>query len=139
MCRIDYAGDGIWLKEPAERTAAKDHQCGDCGRTISKGERYYYGVWLDEGVDLTTVKMCAHCVAAGFWLTKVCGGHLWPGVIEELREHWDEEWDLRSHGLGRLVLIGEHKWERHGTLVPVVDVSRWAREAVDRVPASARH
>lgn len=138
MCRIEDAdGDGIWLQPLIERTAKKEHRCEDCGRTIAKGERYTYGLWKDD--YLNTVKVCAHCVAAGRWLKVVCGGHLWPGVLEELKEHWDEEWELRSNGLAWLVSAGRSHWLRRGQLVPVELVSSWVDKALAKVPETARH
>lgn len=137
MCRVDYADDdGMWLRPLEERTARKEHRCDDCRRTIAAKERYTYGVYLHEG-DVLTVKCCAHCVAAGKWLRVVCGGHLWPGVMEELREHWDEEWDLRTLGLGRLVVTGERKWQRNGRLVSTDDIAGWVWDALTHTPAKA--
>lgn len=138
MCRIDYADDGQWLKPPGDRRAIKDHRCEDCGRVITKGETYTYCVYLAEG-DFGTTKMCAQCNAAGRWLRVVCGGHFYPGVIEELREHWDEECDLRSHGLGKLVLYGENRWKRGDGLVDLDLIDRWTTQALSRVPAQAMH
>jgi hypothetical protein len=138
MCRIDYAEDGQWLTPPHEVRARKEHRCEDCGRTIAKGEPYNVCSYLSEG-DFGTTKMCVHCHAAGRWLRVVCGGHFYPGVLEELWEHWDEEYDLRSHGLGRLVLWGRRDWRRgDGDLVDLAVVDRWVDAALARVPASAR-
>ncbi|MGD9798876.1 MAG: hypothetical protein AB7H43_14475 [Acidimicrobiia bacterium] len=149
MCRIDYADDegGFWREEPHEVTARKDHRCGDCGRTIAKGEPYTRGVWLMPGEGHMAVSMCSQCVHAGRWLRKVCGGHFWPGVIEELQEHWDEEFELRSPGLARLLVatgksnhtMGRKPWEWKGALVPVETVDRWVDAALAKVPAGAMH
>lgn len=141
MCRIDYDDcDGVWLAEPHDVKARQDHTCLDCGRTIAKGETYTYGSWATEGTVMVC-KMCAQCVAAGAWLRKVCGGHFWPGVIEELREHWDVSWwggkGYRSLGLGRLVIAGETRWKRNGELVPVERVKAWAADALRHVPETA--
>lgn len=139
MCRIDFADDGVWLTPPGERTARKEHCCDDCGRTIDPFERSHYGVWKDgEGSGgVFTVKMCAQCVTAGRWLRKVCSGHLWPGVLEELVEHWDEEWDLRSNGLRWLIVCGQARWQRRGRLVSPVLVAQWVDRALTKVPAGA--
>lgn len=140
MCRIDdYDGEGMWLRDLAQRTARKDHRCDDCGRTIAKGERYTYGVWLGEG-DLCPVKACAHCVTAGHWLTRICGGHLWPGVVEELEEHWNEErWSLGSIALGELVVLARRRWQRQGALIDLERLSAITERAINRVPMEARH
>lgn len=140
MCRIEYADeDGRWLAAPAPRKARKRHTCGDCGRFISPGETYTTGTYLcDDYLD--PIKMCEHCLAAGHWLNKVCGGHLWPGVVDELREHWHEEHDLRSVGLARLVISAKRHWlRRNGSLVPVEVVRSWAEAGVRRVPVEALH
>lgn len=151
MCAIDYAeGSGFWRDPLAEHVAAKDHRCSDCDRTIAKGETYTRGRWMETG-EFTghyDVKVCQHCVTAGRWLKVVCGGHLWPGVVQELHEHWDEEYQLRSAGLARLCVatcktngIGRPRaWRRNdGALIPVETVARWVDEALAKVPAEARH
>lgn len=133
MCRIDYADDeGRWMVAPTVRKAAKEHKCGDCGRLIVKGEHYTYAKWLD-GV-FHAIHMCQQCIAAGGWLKVVCKGHLYPGVVEELREHWDEEWKLRSLGLGRLVKYGERGWRslRSDELVSVALIERWVEDGVEK-------
>lgn len=147
MCRIEYADDydSMWLRGGSRR-ANKTHECQDCTRTIAKGEDYHFAVFINDG-DLEQYKMCAHCAAAAKWLDAVCGGWLWNGVIEELREHWDEEHDLRSVGLGRLVACGERRWRSRrargatqpGELFPLEDVRRWCEEAIARVPEEALH
>ena len=140
MCRVDYddGDEGFWRTKPHMVKARKEHRCGDCGRDIAKGEHYWSGVWLAYGSH-SPMKMCVQCHTAGRWLRVVCGGHFWPGVIEELEEHWDEEWELRSHGLGRLVKVGKSRWQRNGELIPVATVNRWVDSALSRVPESARH
>ncbi len=142
MCRIDYADDcdGRWIHDLGQRVARKDHACADCGRTIVKGERYTYGVWLAEGTDFCPVKMCAHCVAAGHWLTRVCGGHFWPGVVEELVEHWDEErHEVGSLALGQLVVLARARWQRQGRLVDLERLQAITERAINAVPMAARH
>ena len=42
--------------------AKRDHECSDCGRTISPGETYRRGVGFDDGTAWTW-KDCAHCEA----------------------------------------------------------------------------
>lgn len=137
MCRIEDAdSDGWWLIEPHDVKARKDHNCGDCGRTIAKGETYTYGSWADGGTVLA-MKMCAQCVVAGHWLMHVCGGHFWPGVVEELREHWEEDTVYRSVGLGRLIIGAKRHWRRNGQLIPIEQVSGWVDSALEHVPSLA--
>lgn len=110
--------------------AAKEHKCGDCGRKIDKGETYVYGCWVDRNY-ISQTKQCAHCDAASGWLNSICNGFIYDQVIEELREHWEEEYDLRSFALARLILLGESQWHRdHGGInlrVSVEYVSQLAR------------
>jgi hypothetical protein len=136
MCRIDYADecDGLWFLEPGPRRARKAHHCQDCGRTIEPGETYTYGKGLSEG-DFFVAKMCEQCVAAGRWLVKVCGGHFWPGVVEELVEHWEEEPDYRSLGLGRLIVGARRHWRIHGRLATVEEIDRWVTHGLTHCPA----
>lgn len=138
VCRIEYADDcyGFWREEPHQASARKEYRCSDCGRSIVKGERYTSGVWLDtDDHSHTALHMCLQCVEAGAWLRKVCGGHFWPGVLEELEEHWQEEFEYRSFGLGRLVLYGQRKWQRSdGCLVSVDAVRGWVDQALTRIP-----
>lgn len=137
MCRVDYCDDEYTFVGSADPVARKEHRCDDCGRTIEPGERYHRATWASYG-DLLTSKMCGHCKAASRWLTVVCSGFIWSQVIEELKEHWDEEFDLRSHGLGRLVAVGRRRWKRNGALVNVTDVERWVTSGLARVPAVSK-
>lgn len=135
MCRIDYDdSDGQWLREPHWRTARKPHNCEDCGRTIHPGETYRAGTWIQDG-DLSQLKMCEHCLVAGNWLNHVCGGHFYPGVMEELVEHWVEEPDYRSVTLGRLIVAGRKHWRRKGELIPTETLQAWVDDALTRAPA----
>ena len=142
MCRIDYAdSEGFWLRDPSPIRASKDHKCEDCGRPIEKGELYTYGVWKEyaEKSRIFPVKVCAHCDLAGRWLRVVCGGHLWPGITEELVEHWDEEWELRSLGLGRLVVSLRRHWKYgDGRQIALSDVEAWVTDALAHVPEEAK-
>jgi len=112
------------------RTARKSHTCEECGRTIAIGERYHWATGLHpDWPKWQTFHMCAHCYAAAQWLTVMCSGWCYGGVAEELREHWDEEWQLRSPGLGRLIIGIGNKWQ-HGKYRPGqrMDVPDWAAQ-----------
>ena len=124
------------------RTARKPHQCYDCRRTIAAGERYHYAVGLpdDRPRRWEVMKLCAHCDAASEWLTVMCNGWLYGGIGMELREHWDEEYLLRSPGLARLVLGAERRWQRtKWATAGLMDIPDWAGQcARDTLAATER-
>lgn len=141
MCRIDYDdSDGWWREEPHEVIARKGHRCDDCGRTIESRERYTRGCWLTPGEGFTTIAMCQQCVAAGRWLVKVCGGHFWPGVIDELREHLEDEREtFGCPALEQLVAVGRSGWRQGDDLVQIEEINRWVDEALAAAPPEAMH
>lgn len=159
MCRIE-SGDSDYTELVDERwpVAAWAHRCMDCGRRIERDEKYLRQVWgtfwdEEENADETPetdrdrmlTEMCAQCVAAGGWLNEVCGGHMWPGVGEELSEHWAESDLYRSFGLGRLIIIGRgdwrerQPWRRNGDLVSVATVRQWVADALAEVDRRKLH
>lgn len=126
MCRANEA-DPWRVYRWKMRTARKTHQCYDCGRDITPGERYHWatGLW-DDLPRWYVFKMCAHCDAASNWLMVMCNGYLYGGVGEELREHWNEEYLTRSPGLGRLVLGHERRWQRTKHATGLMEIPTWA-------------
>lgn len=130
MCRIEDCDPWEFFHNEV-RKAAKEHACVECGRTISKGETYTYSVGkMDD--RMSSYKQCEHCLAAAQWLQVACGGWLFEGVLEELREHWDEEPELRSPVLMNLIRGINRKWE--GGSAPVPDVEKVKAS----VPVAAR-
>jgi hypothetical protein len=122
MCRIDYC-DGLWKRRASiERVARREHECSECGRLIHSGETYEYfrGLWSDGQDEWVTVKTCLHCVIARGWLMSECGGWIYTEVLDELREHWEEDTIYRAPSLGRLIIGMRRKWQqRDGSLMPV--------------------
>lgn len=119
MCMIDGADDD-WVNLGSEmRRARKEHQCFECSRVIAKGEQYEVAKGKsDFGIE--TYKTCAHCVWARSWLLVECNGFLFGGVEDDLRDHWDENWELRSVDLGRRILGMRARWRRRdGALMAV--------------------
>lgn len=131
MCWVEDCDPWRVYRE-AIRTARKNHQCFECGRTIAKGERYRWATGLhpeNPRNSWDVFKLCAHCDAAAQWLVVMCNGYLFGGIGEELREHWIEEPLLRSIGLARLVHGIENKWMR-SKYAPgqMMDVPDWAAQ-----------
>lgn len=76
----------------SNRKARKDRKCSECFRTIKVGETYEYMAGKWDG-RLDTFSTCQHCLVAREWLVNECGGYVFGGVKEDLRQHWEE----RSH------------------------------------------
>lgn len=133
MRMADYADDdGQWLVAPRQRKARVVHKCEDCGSPIDPGEVYWYGKWLYDG-RISTFKTCARCVVSARWLNVVCGGHLWgyDSISQDLREHWDNEPEYMTLGLGRLIAARENRWRRKdGALWPVETIAGWVDDAI---------
>lgn len=99
-------------------SARKEHKCYECGRIIRVGEKYEYTAAKWDG-DIHFIKTCSHCKAAKQWLVKQCGGYVWGGVKEDLREHMSYAW-LK---VGRLVVGMRRQWEKRGHgLMPIPEV-----------------
>ena len=61
MCLDIFDEEPTLLLDSGTRRARKEHRCGECRRTIGKGERYQF--WVTVAPDIETEKMCAHCWA----------------------------------------------------------------------------
>lgn len=133
MCRIDYCDDCVSFGND-ERRARKSHKCCDCGREIKPGETYNYAKWLTDGYFMEA-KTCAQCQAAAGWLIAVCNGYVFEGIGEELREHWDEEYQFRCLALGKLCIGHGRCWAG----IPPLQVDAWMREAVKHAKKQLSH
>jgi hypothetical protein len=132
MCMADSCDfEGTHLGT-AKHVARKDHRCGDCGRIIGKGESYMVGSWASEG-RIERMKMCAHCRVVADWLEANCGGYVWGGLIEDLREHIEEYAGVYPPvvlDLKRIDVMADHDWRfkrgpRAGQLLPVPKMPRF--------------
>lgn len=119
MCMFDD-GEGWAVFHDETRTCAKPFRCGECGRDVGRGERYYYAAGKLCGYDgWESYKTCAHCrwIAAA-WLSGECGGWLFGGVYEDLYEHRHEVESL-DLALGRAIVGMRRKWRKSdGSLMP---------------------
>lgn len=133
MCMIDDAEPWEFFHEQ-RRKAAKEHRCGECGRTIAPGEQYRYCVGKLD--DFCVMRQCLHCQEVARWLSVACNGYLFHAVQEDLFEHiTGHESYLRTAPLTRLGRWMRADWrDRNGDLRPVEAV----REVTDRAIAAYR-
>ena len=126
MC-VDYDPPDVFRVN--DRTAAKQHRCIECGRTIEPGETYRYAVGLSEGW-WWKAKQCAQCAQASRWLSVVCSGFLYEDVLHELEDHVHEPYPIATVQLAKLVVLMRRNWQRNGALVPADDVCALVDRAV---------
>lgn len=121
MCMIDGCDEWTFTHYKTVK-ARKYHQCDECLRMISPGEKYELFKGLMDRDHWSVYRTCEHCQAARSWLVETCRGWLFRGVLDELAEHWEEDPSYRSIWLGRAILTMRrgHK-RRDGTLRPPMD------------------
>lgn len=114
MCMIDGADEPWTLYQDKVRTARKEHVCGECSTPIQRGQQYFWGKGLYDRY-WSEYRMCMDCkTGPADWLMDQCGGWLWHGVSEDLREHWEERdslgiTDAEILGLGRMLVAMRHR------------------------------
>jgi len=117
MCMVDD-GDAPEASVTTTPKAAKPYVCGECRRTIEKGERYlkykmlYEGTWIES-------KHCLHCHQLASWLVGECGGFPCDQLIEDFEQHAIE---TKRFDMMRQLWGAKHKWQRRGQLMPVPKV-----------------
>lgn len=117
MCRIDDC-ERVEIFNDSDRKARKEYKCGECYRTIAKGETYHYEAGKIEGY-LDTYRTCQHCMVARKWLLRECSGWVYEQVIEEIQEH-AEEYPKIALGLRKIMIGAKRKWQRkQGGLMPL--------------------
>ena len=81
---VDRPPDFINKKNPKAR---KLHHCGECGREISKGEKYFleFGMWDGEFSQYKTCSDCGAIREAFF-----CDGWYYGRILDDLHEHISE-------------------------------------------------
>lgn len=67
-------------------------------------------VEFTRGTEMTAVA-CLQCLAAGRWVTEVCGGYMYATACQQLAEHWDEDSVYRCRDLARLVLYSGSRFD----------------------------
>lgn len=114
MCLIDDCDERMTMVSERWQTARKEHQCTECRRTISSGERYRYEAGKFDG-NLEVYKTCSHCMVVRDFLNKQCGGWVFRGVEEDLVEH-----AYLGTPVARLIVAMRRDWRfRDGSLMPV--------------------
>lgn len=105
MCMVD-GGERADFYSVAKPIARRDHRCGECGRTIMKGEQYERHTMAFEGTASTHL-VCAHCAVLTDWLVRECGGALIGQVIADIEEHAT---DYLRRDLAALGGCARNKW-----------------------------
>lgn len=88
-CGCIYVGDydPPELYRSTKHTARKNHNCDECGKLISVGEKYEYvfGIWEGKANVHKTCSVCLDIRRVFF-----CDGWIFEGVFEELHNHIQE-------------------------------------------------
>lgn len=130
MCMV---GDEDYWEFYNEYTpkAKVEHTCGECGRTIAKGEKYRTQGGKSDGY-FEWHKTCTHCDAASEWLMSACDGYIFGRRQEDFLSHvTGEEKYLRTRPLTRLVRWLAADWKaKDGTLRPLDDVVALTSDAI---------
>lgn len=93
-CMIDGSGGEYFegkLQHIEIRTARKQHQCCECGKPISPGDKYEYVVYLFDG-RWDADRTCSICKEIR---DCYCCSWLRGGVWDTMREYFEwEEWKI---------------------------------------------
>jgi hypothetical protein len=117
MCNVDYDRPDFYVQD--QRRARREHKCGECGRTIAKGEFYVRSSGKWDGL-CNSFKHCEHCAVLAAWLERECGGYMHGGIIEDIGEHLSEyRVPAVGFSLARLYVMAGRDWKRRGQLVQV--------------------
>ena len=87
------------------RLARKDHWCGECGRTITAGEHYWYASGVSDHRGFSA-KTCEHCHVMSEWLVNNCMGYIYSQQVEDFREHSEACLPML-----RIVVGARRKWK----------------------------
>lgn len=126
MCMYESCDEMVNLLGEATHKARKQHRCAECRRSIEPGETYHVDRYIFEG-KLTHHKTCAHCMVVRGWLQDECGGWVYTGVEEDIREH--AESGHYGFGVGRLAVGIRLNWRRKdGRLMPLPHMPKTTHE-----------
>jgi hypothetical protein len=107
MCMVHEADHAKFCNTRSHK-ARQQRKCSECRKTIRRGERYEHAsLLMDDGWQ--TYSTCQQCQEARQWLVEMCGGWCYSGVLEDLRDHWNE--GCYDEGLLELISGMEHKWK----------------------------
>lgn len=120
MCYIDWSDGYSELLRNSQPTARKEHKCSECGRIISKGERYTFEVTLFDK-QIWQYKFCSHCILIRKWLEKQCGGWMYDAILEDFHEH---QYESPSYKILKAIAIVKRKWKYKGNLVSTEYLSK---------------
>ncbi len=88
-CSCIYMGDydGPEFCSELYPTAAKEHECGECGKTIEVGEKYEKTTGCWEGT-FNTHKTCLDCVSMrdSFFCDGWCYTRIWEFLSDHIME-----------------------------------------------------
>ena len=131
MCMVDDSDGSVTeISGLLQRMARVTHTCKECCRTIDKGETYFVESYVFDG-DFHTHKTCAHCKVARDWLQAECGGWLYEGVEEDIREHVFSR--MYPMSLARIAVGMQWKWRTpKGRLMPIPAMPQTTHEAALR-------
>lgn len=121
MCMIDDSDGSVKEISVTTPRARREHTCAECGRRIAVGESYERNVHVwDEA--MICHKTCEHCLVARQWLLDECGGWLFGGVGEDIRDHCVDGFK-RPFSLYRIAVSMAWQWRtKSGRLLPVPTV-----------------
>lgn len=129
MCSVDYDDPPDFWAERCLR-AAKQHQCGECARTIEPGETYWRAA-SKYNDRIGTYKTCVHCRVGHDWMQENCGGWQYYALADEMDEHINE-YPMLAYGLLRIQIGLRRKWRRFDLagLMPIEPIPRSIRSLV---------
>lgn len=106
----DY--DPVTLLRSIERTARKEHRCGECSRQISRGETYRIDYYVFEEA-FESRKVCRHCLDVRRYFDLTRRGWAYGMLLEDLC-------DMDLDDTGKQLREGmQAKWHRGGVLEPL--------------------